>query len=216
MDYKELLGLVATGESETVEFKRKINDKCIESICAFSNTFGGKLVIGISDNLKIIGVIDPEEELRKLSDMISSMIPSVVIRTEVLKIDSTNVIIVEVERSSNLHSFRNIAYVRAGRNNKPINPQELLMMAGESLMVSFDTSPSRVLVEEVSEKHIDEFYRIREEARGLKAPRHLRIDERLVQLGVANKVNDGLVLNAAGVLFLPIFHSHTTALHVLR
>lgn len=219
MDYKELLGLVATGESETVEFKRKINDKCIESICAFSNTFGGKVVVGISDNLKITGVIDPEEELRKLSDMISSMIPSVAIRTEVLKVDSTNVIIVEVERSSSLHSFRNIAYVRAGRNNKPINPQELLMMAGESLMVSFDTSPSRVLVEDVSEKLIDKFYLVREEARGLRAPGHLRIDERLVQLGVANKVNDGLVLNAAGVLFftyLPQSYYSSACIEVMQ
>tara|TARA_R110002049_G_scaffold277523_2_gene456050 strand:+ start:971 stop:1612 length:642 start_codon:yes stop_codon:yes gene_type:complete len=55
--------LVKQNESEVLDFKQSINNlhKIAKSIGAFANTKGGKLVIGISDNKRIIG-IDPEEE----------------------------------------------------------------------------------------------------------------------------------------------------------
>src|SRR5690554_2525676 len=55
--------LAKQNESEVLDFKQSINNlhKIAKSIGAFANTKGGKLVIGISDNKRIIG-IDPEEE----------------------------------------------------------------------------------------------------------------------------------------------------------
>jgi len=45
-----------TGESETVEFKEKIDERTIESIVAFSNTKGGIIFIGVSDKNIIKGI----------------------------------------------------------------------------------------------------------------------------------------------------------------
>lgn len=55
--------LVKQNESEVLDFKQSINNlyKIAKSIGSFANTKGGKLVIGISDSKRIIG-IDPEEE----------------------------------------------------------------------------------------------------------------------------------------------------------
>jgi predicted HTH transcriptional regulator len=50
-------------ESEILDFKQSVNNlhKIAKTIASFANSKGGKLIIGISDNKRIIG-IDPEEE----------------------------------------------------------------------------------------------------------------------------------------------------------
>jgi predicted HTH transcriptional regulator len=55
--------LIAQGEHQTQDFKYCINDsrKIAKSLVAFANTFGGRLLIGVKDNGKIIGVRSDEE-----------------------------------------------------------------------------------------------------------------------------------------------------------
>ncbi len=51
------------GEGETLEFKQTLNDKykIAKTLCAFANTRGGVLLVGVKDNKTVVGV-DPEEE----------------------------------------------------------------------------------------------------------------------------------------------------------
>lgn len=37
-------------ESQKTEYKQIWNDNCFKTICAFANTGGGKLYIGVDDN----------------------------------------------------------------------------------------------------------------------------------------------------------------------
>ena len=55
--------LLLKEESEQLEFKQQISsqEKIAKTLSAFANSKGGTLVIGVSDQRKIIG-IDPEEE----------------------------------------------------------------------------------------------------------------------------------------------------------
>ena len=48
--------LVDRGESETLEFKEKFDERAIESAVAFANTNGGIVLIGVSDNGRINGM----------------------------------------------------------------------------------------------------------------------------------------------------------------
>lgn len=66
MMYKrEILNLIEKGESNIVEFKRQgtTPEKLSKEICAFSNTKGGYLFIGVDDDRKIIGVKNEKAEL---------------------------------------------------------------------------------------------------------------------------------------------------------
>jgi ATP-dependent DNA helicase RecG len=45
-------------ENQNKEFKQVWNDNCLKTICAFANTGGGKLYIGIDDEGKPVGVKD--------------------------------------------------------------------------------------------------------------------------------------------------------------
>lgn len=51
-------------ESQTVEFKTSFQKEVINTIVAFSNSNGGKIYIGVSDNKKIVGVDISEETMK--------------------------------------------------------------------------------------------------------------------------------------------------------
>ena len=60
--------LIAEGEHQQQDFKFEISDarKIARSLSAFSNTDGGRLLIGVKDNGRIAGVRS-EEEIYKLN-----------------------------------------------------------------------------------------------------------------------------------------------------
>ena len=64
-----IINLIQNGETKTLEFKEKLpsNDRIAKTIISFSNTAGGKLIIGVKDNRNIIGIDDNQIfELKKL------------------------------------------------------------------------------------------------------------------------------------------------------
>lgn len=64
MTFQELKSLVIKGESEKLEFKRKIAhpEKIVKEIVAFANTRGGMLLIGVDDNGTLPGLKFADEE----------------------------------------------------------------------------------------------------------------------------------------------------------
>ena len=65
--------LIAEGESNHLDFKYHVGDskKIAKTLVAFANTQGGKLLLGVKDNGKIIGVESDEE--RYMIETASSM-----------------------------------------------------------------------------------------------------------------------------------------------
>ncbi len=62
-DQKYLRRLIAEGEHQQLDFKFEISDarKIARTLSAFSNTDGGRLLIGVKDNGRITGVRSDEE-----------------------------------------------------------------------------------------------------------------------------------------------------------
>ncbi len=63
----ELKSMIARGEGLHQDFKFRIDDqkKIARTLCAFANTEGGSLLIGVKDNGKIAGV-EPSEEFHMI------------------------------------------------------------------------------------------------------------------------------------------------------
>lgn len=72
MDLQRAKQLVAQGESQTIEFKRKVAhpDKIVKELVAFANTSGGYLFIGVDDDGSIPGLKFPEDEVFAMNEAI--------------------------------------------------------------------------------------------------------------------------------------------------
>jgi ATP-dependent DNA helicase RecG len=64
--------LIKGGESETLEFKEKFDERTVDSAVAFANEKGGTILIGISDKGVVNGTVIGKETLSQWANQISS------------------------------------------------------------------------------------------------------------------------------------------------
>jgi len=76
LDAEELARVLKLGEGRQSEFKRGLprNDKTARTLCAFANTRGGMLFVGVLDDGKVIGVPRPREVVRRLREIGASTV----------------------------------------------------------------------------------------------------------------------------------------------
>ncbi len=65
MTKEQLQHIISQGENEAVEFKQSFTKAVIETVVAFSNTQGGKVLIGIDNSGVVKGVTTAEETIQK-------------------------------------------------------------------------------------------------------------------------------------------------------
>lgn len=122
---QDLNRMIKEGEHQKQDFKFRIDSsqKIAKTLCAFANTDGGKLLIGVKDNGRIAG-IDPEEEFYMI-DGASSIYckPAIKFHTTVYAVEDKLVLEVDVPPSiERPHFAKNedqkwIAYVRQNDEN---------------------------------------------------------------------------------------------------
>lgn len=61
-------------ESQTVEFKESWRDEYLKTICAFANTDGGKLYVGVNDKGEAVGVDNPKKLIEDIPNKIISVL----------------------------------------------------------------------------------------------------------------------------------------------
>lgn len=102
MKRHEVRELIASGESTTVEFKRKFTTpvKFAKEVSAFANTKGGYICMGVDDDKKIVGVKSEKEEIAQIVHACTFFIdPPIEPFFEIIEIDYKDVIIVMIEES---------------------------------------------------------------------------------------------------------------------
>ena len=75
MEWLDVLDSVGVGESERAEFKRGLGDLSAvgRAICAFANTEGGVVILGVTDAQEIVGVReDPERVQERLTSFLQT------------------------------------------------------------------------------------------------------------------------------------------------
>lgn len=114
-------------ESKTLEFKENTNNmnRILQTIIAFANTAGGKLLIGIRDKTKdVIGINNPIEEELKISNAISTSIrPLLCVDINILSWRKKELILLNIPHSIGPFFIKgtkpeNSAYVRIGSTNR--------------------------------------------------------------------------------------------------
>ena len=67
MEWLDVLNRIGAGESHQTEFKRGLRDLSAvgKAICAFANTEGGVVILGVSDGQEIVGVREDAESVQE-------------------------------------------------------------------------------------------------------------------------------------------------------
>lgn len=145
MDKKQVLDLIKSGESETVEFKENFDREVIETATAFANTKGGIVFIGISDEGKILGVQLGKKTLISYVHKISqSTEPTIIPEVESTKINGKTVVAIRVnEFPIKPVAVRGRCYRRVNSSNRQMTPNEIAQMHLHSTGTSWDAFPAR-------------------------------------------------------------------------
>ena len=124
-DQKYLRSLIAEGEHQELDFKFEISDarKIAKTLSAFSNTDGGRLLIGVKDNGRVAGVRSDEEFYMAESAATLYCKPEVQFITRSYLIEGKNVLEIYIPQAKNKPVFalddnkRWMAYVRVADQN---------------------------------------------------------------------------------------------------
>lgn len=124
---------IAEGESLTQDFKFAINDskKIAKSLVAFSNTIGGRLLIGVKDNGNIAGVRTDEEfhMIQAAAEMYCK--PAIIFETKTWMLNGKKVLEIIIPESRRkphmamLDEKRWCAFVRVNDENIAANPVQI-------------------------------------------------------------------------------------------
>ncbi|HEV8114426.1 MAG TPA: ATP-binding protein [Planctomycetota bacterium] len=99
----DVLRCMEGGEGTRVEFKRVLprDDRAVRTLCAFANTRGGLLIVGITDRGRVHGVHEPERvrsRLEKLAEV--HVLPPLAVATQVVEVGGPRVVACSVPFSN--------------------------------------------------------------------------------------------------------------------
>ena len=102
-----VIQMIAEGEHQKQDFKMRIEDagKIARTICAFANTEGGRLLVGVKDNGSIAGVRADEEYhmIQAAAEMHCK--PSVAFDIQIWKAEMKTIMEVQIPRSASRPHF---------------------------------------------------------------------------------------------------------------
>lgn len=124
----DILKQIKAGEVSGVQFKERILDKydiaC--ELVAFSNSHGGKLVVGIKDKTGEINALsysEVQETTNLLSDIASeNVVPSILIKIDTIEVEDGNLVIATVKEGLNkpYHDNKGIVWVKNGADKRKV------------------------------------------------------------------------------------------------
>lgn len=166
METEELLAIIANGEDSRRQFKQNITraESLVPELAAFSNSKGGLLLIGVTDEGGIQGLTI--EDMGRINQLVSNAAkdvkPSISVTTENIALPSGMVMVVDVPEGiskpymdGNLH-----VWVKNSANKSRVSArEELLRMFQSSALVHADEiSVNGSSVTDIDQEFFDAFF----------------------------------------------------------
>jgi ATP-dependent DNA helicase RecG len=129
-------------EEETLEFKNSLSDfdSILATISAFSNTKGGRILIGVNDDGKVTGIDIGKRTLEEIVNRISQNTnPKTYPEIKIERVQDKNIIEIRVSERSDKPVFaKGIAYKRVGRNNVKMDRDEIVSLLRKVYEISYE------------------------------------------------------------------------------
>jgi hypothetical protein len=154
LDEGELRRLIAQGEGRELEFKRGLprDRKPARTLCAFANTCGGILLVGVTDKGEVYGVPRPREVVARLRAVCAEEIePALAPHVRALRLDGRHVVCCAVALSpARPHAVRRDGepeeiVVRVGSSNRRAGGATLAALRVPRSRAGLDPLQKRIL-----------------------------------------------------------------------
>ena len=210
-----LLGqLLARGESRQLEFKRvsgKMVGRALETVCAFANTAGGMLVLGVADlrehqgSARLFGVEENPEAVDEVQRKLLSEFQPAIDGLRLRRIACTlhngpakgqagSVLLLRVDRSPRVHSIVNGGtYTRLDAGNRMMSADEVTALSYQRGERSATSEPVAVPLARLQTSAWQRFAAQRGPLSGSFA-------DQLLRIGLADEVDGAVQARRAAVL----------------
>lgn len=184
-------------EDTKTELKKSLatEDEILESACAFANTEGGTIYVGVDDSGTPVGLDIGKKTTENTSNLIMSNItPTLYPKIKELLIENKAIIAIEINKSEHKpHFYKGRAYKRIGKTNKVLDPLELELLFKRKFLEKshVDSDLAEASIEEIDEKSIKAFVKIMDK-------KYNNIETSLKNLGL---MKEGAITNAAILFF---------------
>ncbi len=148
MDISELLECIEKGEDSQTQLKESFKsiDALAAEIAALSNSNGGSIIVGVSDDGVIKGL--SRDEIQKLNEWISNTCsqkidPPVNVSTQIIKLHGKNILIVDVPMGPNKFYMANgkDIWVKVGADKRRAKREEIQRLLQSSRHLFADEMP---------------------------------------------------------------------------
>ena len=135
MEKIELDKLILQGEGSNLEFKESISDSMAKDICAFANSKGGRILVGVADNGSVKGIEITNKLKSQIQDIVRNFDPKLEIGMEAVG----RVLVLIVPAGPNKpYSVNGKFYSRHGSNSQQLDRDELREFFQVEGLVRFD------------------------------------------------------------------------------
>lgn len=185
-------------ESQIIEFKESWRDEHIKSICAFANSKGGTLIIGIKDNGDVKGINDSK---KLLEDIPNKVVQLLGITVEIVSKRKKGKDIVEIHVPHNQVpvSYHGRFYIRSGSTVQELQGRKLRDFILRKDNVCWDSS----VIQDASFDDLDERlirYFINKAIEKNRLPADAKLSDSFQVLQKLNLINSRNELTRAAIL----------------
>jgi ATP-dependent DNA helicase RecG len=184
-------------EDENFDYKEKIDQSFGKIVCAYANTNGGKIVVGISKTGKIVGTTQKDEE--KATNIMGTCKPTIKFRMKWEKRKNNDILIIDVPRSDRIHTWKGIAYKRSGSSSIPMDAQDIINLSKKRGDIRFDEEICKnATINDIDEEKVRQFLRKAKTERNYDVDPETPVTEVLDRLDL---IKNGKIINAGVLLF---------------
>ena len=198
MNNVELKKILHTGENESLEFKSSFGADVIESLTAFANTHGGKVIIGVSDSSEVVGVtINPESVQNWINEVKNKTSPSLIPESEIFDSNGKQIVILSIQEYPIKPVSTKGKYLRRVTNsNHILSTSEVVNMHLQTFNTSWDYHLSNQFkIDDIS------FEKVQKVIDNLNHKEKKVIEDPLTFLIKNDLIRDEALTNAAYLLF---------------
>lgn len=196
MDIERLIGEATEYDKKQALEVKKPKSWC-KSVSAFANTLGGALIFGISDDDQVVGLIEPDHDAEKISEIIKTRLePIPEFRLRFHKTEEGKVLLIldvfKGEETPYYYSGDGMleAYIRVGNESVKASMTELKRLVLRGRNTSYDSQLSPYQVDDFAFSKLRERYK--------KWTGNSFDDKDLISFGLANE--QGYLTNAGALI----------------